>query len=70
MRTLEQVIDSLPPAERAKVLARGREIIAEEKDRQMAVAQRIMRKQHNALRELANDGVRSTSEFSSITKLK
>jgi transcriptional regulator with XRE-family HTH domain len=30
MRTLEQVIDSLPPAERAKVLARGREIIAEE----------------------------------------
>jgi transcriptional regulator with XRE-family HTH domain len=30
MRTLEQVIDSLPPAERAKVLARGREIIAGE----------------------------------------
>ena len=30
MRTLEQVIDSLPPAERAKVLARSREIIAGE----------------------------------------
>jgi transcriptional regulator with XRE-family HTH domain len=30
MRTLEQVINSLPPAERAKVLARGQEIIAEE----------------------------------------
>jgi DNA-binding XRE family transcriptional regulator len=30
MRTLKQVIDSLPPAERAKVLARGREVIAEE----------------------------------------
>jgi transcriptional regulator with XRE-family HTH domain len=30
MRTLGQVIDSLPSAERAKVLARGREIIAEE----------------------------------------
>jgi len=28
MRTLQQAIDSLPPAERAKVLARGREIIA------------------------------------------
>jgi|SRR5262249_45430932 transcriptional regulator with XRE-family HTH domain len=30
MRTLQQVIDSLPPAERAKVLARSREIISEE----------------------------------------
>jgi transcriptional regulator with XRE-family HTH domain len=30
MRTLQQVIDSLPPAERAKVLARSREIITEE----------------------------------------
>ena len=28
MRTLRQVIDSLPPAERARMLARGREIIA------------------------------------------
>jgi transcriptional regulator with XRE-family HTH domain len=30
MRTLQQVIASLPPAERAKVLARSREIIGEE----------------------------------------
>ena len=29
-RTLQQVIASLPPAERAKVLARSREIISEE----------------------------------------
>jgi hypothetical protein len=30
MRTLEQVIAELPAAQRAKVLARGRELIAEE----------------------------------------
>jgi hypothetical protein len=30
MRTLEQVIDSLPPDERAKVLGRASEIIATE----------------------------------------
>jgi hypothetical protein len=32
-RTLKQVINSLPPAERVKVIARGREFTVEEKDR-------------------------------------
>jgi hypothetical protein len=30
MRTLEQVINNLPPARRAKVLARSREIVDEQ----------------------------------------
>jgi hypothetical protein len=30
LRNLDQIIASLPPAQRAKVLARGRELIAEE----------------------------------------
>ncbi len=31
MRSLEQIIDSLPPQRRAKIMARGRELIAQEK---------------------------------------
>ena len=53
MRTLQQVIASLSPAKRAKVLARGRELILREERKQMKIAREVMKRRRNALRELA-----------------
>ena len=50
MRSLEQELAELPPEQRAKVLARGAELIAEEYRAQMAVARKVMKKDGKALR--------------------
>jgi hypothetical protein len=51
MRSLEQELAELPPEQRAKVLARGAELIAEERHR--VVARKVTKRRRNALRELA-----------------